>query len=415
MHMPAAAILLLAAAARAARAPLEIDLSTDDAPDASALAQLHGDLGGGLRLERLGGHVEEVQWDRVPGHDQLQKLYMEEVDESGRPKHLKEDGTPKGKFIRSRDGITHYVLHGQSSESSPTARIAVLAHGIGHRLDDFDAFVPALLSRGFRVLTYDYYGHGWSWFGPNVRLDLETMLRQLRELLDHVFETGLAIDLFVGHSAGGVLAVEAARNLPTASADGPGSPGRRIGKLALISPGFWKEGKWFVKFLDTCPALAQGLARVAPGQVAKAFLQAEDKAFARTQEGYTFHEAHEAAMRFWDRSFRLRLHPQALAGLVSMGTNMFSGEKQKRYREDFKELVLRLEGGDEANQGVQIYLLWGTKDEAVPFMHHKTVTEWRGGKGLRFQELQGMGHESPLENGKAVVDKIVSWYAGNEE
>jgi len=122
-----------------------------------------------------------------------------------------------GKYIRLSDGFTHYKLEGPER-----GRVAVLVHGGTIPIWVWDKQVPALMEAGFKVLSYDQYGRGYS-DKPEVIYDRELYTRQLLELVDKL---GLkeSFDL-IGISMGGATAVNFTARYPN-----------RVRKLVLISP-----------------------------------------------------------------------------------------------------------------------------------------------------------------------------------
>ncbi|MEI3801208.1 MULTISPECIES: alpha/beta fold hydrolase [unclassified Chitinophaga] len=84
-----------------------------------------------------------------------------------------------GQFIRLEQGLVHYSLYGPD-----TAPLLVLIHGGGcSGMEVWKFNIPYLLSKGYRVLTYDLYGRGYS-DRPETVYDLGLYRRQLIALLD---------------------------------------------------------------------------------------------------------------------------------------------------------------------------------------------------------------------------------------
>jgi pimeloyl-ACP methyl ester carboxylesterase len=122
-----------------------------------------------------------------------------------------------GQFIQLRDGFTHYEWTGPAN-----GEVVVLVHGFSAASYTWERNVPALAAAGYRVLTYDLYGRGYSdrVAGP---YDLNLFTRQLDELL-----TGLGISRPVdlaGISMGGYIAGAYAAAHPEG-----------IARLALLAP-----------------------------------------------------------------------------------------------------------------------------------------------------------------------------------
>jgi pimeloyl-ACP methyl ester carboxylesterase len=93
-------------------------------------------------------------------------------------------------------------------DSGGDSTTAVLLHGLGAPQRSWDRVAP-LLTPHLRVVTYDQRGHGASATAADYSLD--AFLADLQAVLD-----GLALEhpLLVGHSFGGLLAVEQAAARP---------------------------------------------------------------------------------------------------------------------------------------------------------------------------------------------------------
>jgi pimeloyl-ACP methyl ester carboxylesterase len=116
-------------------------------------------------------------------------------------------------------GATAYALHGD--ERGPKV---VLVHGTSSPSFVWAPTVEHLVEAGFRVLTYDLYGRGFS-DRPAVRYDLDLYVGQLHQLLQHVgWSEAVRV---VGWSLGGVIA----------AAWAAGHPGMCYPGVAMIAPG----------------------------------------------------------------------------------------------------------------------------------------------------------------------------------
>ena len=100
---------------------------------------------------------------------------------------------------------TAYALTGPE-----TAPVVVLVHGLGLNRQVWQWMVPDL-AQHFRVLTYDFLGHGES-PPPEGQPTLTDLSEQLRALLDHLQIPRAAI---VGFSLGGMIARRLAQDHPT--------------------------------------------------------------------------------------------------------------------------------------------------------------------------------------------------------
>jgi len=111
-----------------------------------------------------------------------------------------------GTYIRLSDGMTHYKLEGPDAGS-----IVTLVHGGTVPIWTWDKQVQALNDAGFRILSYDKYGRGYS-DRPDVTYDQELYKRQLLELVDKL-ALKEPFDL-IGLSLGGGTAVNFTAKYP---------------------------------------------------------------------------------------------------------------------------------------------------------------------------------------------------------
>ena len=122
-----------------------------------------------------------------------------------------------GTYIKLSDGVTHYKLSGPAD-----GKPAVLVHGATVPIWTWDKQLKPLNDAGFRTLTYDNYGRGYS-DRPEVTYDQELYQKQLLELVNAL---GLTQKFnLIGLSLGGGTAINFTAQHPD-----------RIDKLILISP-----------------------------------------------------------------------------------------------------------------------------------------------------------------------------------
>lgn len=126
-----------------------------------------------------------------------------------------------GQFAELSDGKTHYQWDGP--KDGPKDRpVLVCIHGLTTPSVVFRALVPGLVALGYRVLTYDLYGRGFS-DRPRGAQTRHFFIRQLRDLLqDQGVEGGIT---FLGYSMGGSIATVFAYEEP-----------ERVSRLILLAP-----------------------------------------------------------------------------------------------------------------------------------------------------------------------------------
>ena len=122
-----------------------------------------------------------------------------------------------GTYIQLSDGFTHYSLSGNDS-----SKLVVLVHGGTIPIWTWDELTKDLINAGYRVLSYDKYGRGYS-DRPNITYNQELYKRQLLELINKLELTN-KFDL-VGLSVGGGTVVNFTASYP-----------EKVDKLVLISP-----------------------------------------------------------------------------------------------------------------------------------------------------------------------------------
>jgi len=158
---------------------------------------------------------------------------------------------PEGNFCKGRHGYTHYVLD-QPPLDSPVpvndkyGDLIVMAHGLGNSLTAYKDLSKHMTAKGYYVLRYDYFGHGYSKYdGDDMWMEYTTdmLIDQLEDVVDHVVNTTsskhkLKLSTFVGHSTGGVLGIAAsARWSESASSNNI----RQFPRIVLLSPAIWAD------------------------------------------------------------------------------------------------------------------------------------------------------------------------------
>ena len=122
-----------------------------------------------------------------------------------------------GTYIQLSHGMTHYKLEGPEH-----GKPVILVHGGTVPIWTWDRLSPALSAAGFRVLSYDAYGRGYS-DRPDVTYDQALYREQILELADKL-ALKKPFDL-IGLSVGGGVTVNFSARYP-----------ERVDKLILISP-----------------------------------------------------------------------------------------------------------------------------------------------------------------------------------
>jgi len=93
-----------------------------------------------------------------------------------------------GETVSLRHGKTHYIFQGPVDD--PTAPLVVLLHGASVFSFIWDRYSQLLVAKGYRVLMFDFYGHGYSEV-PSIKYNHHVYIEQFEQLLEylHLFPT----------------------------------------------------------------------------------------------------------------------------------------------------------------------------------------------------------------------------------
>ena len=233
-----------------------------------------------------------------------------------------------GSFVQLSQGVVHYSLDGPEHGET-----VVLVHGFSTPMFIWERTVPALTKAGFRVLTYDLYGRGYS-DRPDVAYNEELFDTQLLELLE-ALEVQEPVNI-MGLSMGGAIVTIFASRHP-----------EKVKRLGMIAPAGFPVKIPFTAKLVRIPGFGDFLMSALGDRTLK--------------KG--------AAKSLYDQS-------QVVPFLVKF-------EEQMAYQ-GYKRAILRtLKEFDLNNQaaafeavgkeGIPTLLIWGKNDVTVPFEHHEKV------------------------------------------
>jgi len=266
-----------------------------------------------------------------------------------------------GQFITLSGGVTHYQLSGPAG-----GPLVVLVHGFSIASYSWERNVPALTGAGWRVLTYDLYGRGYS-DRPNATYDLDLFVRQLDELLT-ALEIHQPVDI-AGISMGGFITAGFAAQHP-----------ERVRRIVLMAPQSEKMDsdsrmKWV-----TLPGIGEYLFAVYIGP----FVMVDNKdEFDAYMPSSDWHDRYEDMMQY--AGFRNAL----LSTLRSM-----TGDPFEQYRRvgDLK---------------VPVLLLWGDLDDTVPIANAQKVLA--AIPQAEFYTIPGARHASFYEMPEIVNPRMIDF------
>jgi len=265
-------------------------------------------------------------------------------------------GAP-GKFVRLSDGMTHYELLNPDSGAT-----VILVHGFSVPYYIWDSTAAALSGKGYRVLRYDEYGRGWS-DRPKGAYDADMYDRQVKELLDSLHIAG-PVHL-AGVSMGGWVTGTFAGRHPD-----------RVRSLILIDPVAGNSGGPPSGF------------RI-PGAGAVAWQAFVVPTMADNQMSDFVHPD-----RFPDWKNRYREQTQ----FTGFGRALLSTLKSRT------GVAMDSVYHTVATANVPVLLIWGEKDNTVPFANNKSIRA--AVPKAEFHPIDDAGHLPILERA-AYTDSLI--------
>jgi len=264
-----------------------------------------------------------------------------------------------GTYINLSDGITHYKLTGPVG-----GKVVVLVHGGTVPIWTWNNQIKILNDAGFRVLSYDKYGRGYS-DRPTVTYDQELYKRQLLELVDKL-ELTQEFHL-IGLSLGGGTAVNFTAQCPD-----------RVSKLVLISP---LINNFKVPIIFQIPVIGEFIARLIG---IKIIVDRFNSLFEGNPDSETYKMLFEEQTTYtgFQRS------------LLSMLRNDAVREYTKAYQ------VL-------GKQNREILLIWGAEDKEITREMIKDIRSFL--PNLQFKPVEGVGHGIVFQKPEIINTLIIDF------
>ena len=263
-----------------------------------------------------------------------------------RPMNDMARGSATGQFVALSKGVTHFEWHG-----SPRGAVAVCIHGLTTPSFVWRGMTKALALMGFRVLTYDLYGRGYS-DRPKGKQDAEFFQSQLKELLLHEGVTG-EITL-IGYSMGGAIATCFAAAHPD-----------KVRQLVLLAPaGMGVVVGKMGNFIAQTPIIGDWLMlALYPRQLRQGI---------KKERGLPTSVPNIGELQAAELDYK-RFLPSVLASIRA-----FLPQALKR-----EHLALHA-------QGIPVLAIWGEDDRVIPLAAVGTLAEWS--RNARQEVIPGAGH-----------------------
>jgi len=261
-----------------------------------------------------------------------------EANELDEPERARLGGT----YLKLSEGTTHYKLEGPVD-----GKVVVLVHGGTVPMWTWDKQVQSLRKLGYRVLSYDMYGRGYS-DRPEITYDQDTYQKQLLELVDKLGLTK-QFDL-IGYSLGGGTVVKFTAHNP-----------QRVRKLVLISP---LINNFKVPSIFRIPILGEFMSRLIGIKIiTKRFMSLVENN--PDAEKYTTLFKDQTTYKGFQQS------------ILSMLRNNAVGDYRKSY-----QMV--------GNQNREILLIWGTEDTEISKQMISNIQSFIS--NLTFKPVESVGH-----------------------
>ncbi|MFK7834638.1 MAG: alpha/beta fold hydrolase [Sulfitobacter sp.] len=272
-------------------------------------------------------------------------------------------GGATGQFVRLSQGVTHFEWFGPAH-----GPVIICIHGLTTPSFVWRGMTRALALSGYRVLTYDHFGRGFS-DRPSGVQDQRFFLQQLGELLAHEgVEDNLTL---VGYSMGGAVATAFAGAYPD-----------RVSQLILLaSAGTRPLGKGLIGFIKNTPLLGDWLVLALYPALLRKGLRAE-----RDIPGSV---PNINDLQLQEMTFR-GFFPAVLASL--------RGILSENLPEAHKTIAAR---------GIPVLAIWGREDVLIPLSAVGRLAEWH--RDARQEVLDGAGHGLTYTHTDDVLRLMRGW------
>ncbi|MGJ8555856.1 MAG: alpha/beta fold hydrolase [Sulfitobacter geojensis] len=272
-------------------------------------------------------------------------------------------GSATGSFVELSQGVTHFEWHGPAR-----GPVLVCVHGLTTPSFVWRGMTRALVLMGYRVLTYDLYGRGFS-SKPKGPQDRAFFVNQLAELLAH---EGVGDHLtLVGYSMGGAISTCFTQAYPD-----------RVHQLVLLAPaGMRIPDGGIIGFIRDTPLIGDWLAlALYPRQLKRGILAEQNLP--------------TSVPRITD----LQLRELEFQGFVPAVLASLRGILNENLAPDHKAIAAR---------GTPVLAIWGGTDAVIHPSSIGTLAEWN--RDARHEVIGGAGHGLTYTHTNDVLRLMRSW------
>lgn len=263
-----------------------------------------------------------------------------------------------GDLIELPKGITHYQWHGPLR-----GPIAVCVHGLTTPSFVWNGLVPGLTAMGYRVLTYDLYGRGFS-DRPRGGQDDAFFIAQLEDLLA---SQEIVEDItLVGYSMGGAISTAYTAKHP-----------HRVRHLVLLAPaGMTLSTDRMARFIRKTPVIGDWLMM--------AFFPTRMRTEAEAERDLPSSVANIVDLQQRELDYR-----GFVRAVLSSLRNLLSRDQQAEHRTIYRA-------------GVPILAIWGRQDSVIPIRAMGQLTEWS--RTTRQEVIEEAGHGLTYTHANEIIE-----------
>ena len=272
---------------------------------------------------------------------------------------LREDAP--GRFAQLSQGITHYRWVGPK-----TGPLVLCVHGLTTPSFVWEALAKGLAVAGYRVLTYDLYGRGFSDRpkGPQNRVFFR---QQIEDLLEHEGIADRQITL-IGYSMGGAIATIFAADNPD-----------RVQRLILLAPaGMGMVARGFARFISITPWIGDWVMYLLYPDILRKGIRAENYPGIAEQQ---------------ERELDFR-------GFVPAVLGSLRGVLSERLGQEHRVL---------ASCDIPVMAIWGEDDTVIPLTAMGKLAEWN--RSARQEVIEDASHGVTYTHGDEVLRLVISFLA----
>jgi pimeloyl-ACP methyl ester carboxylesterase len=265
-----------------------------------------------------------------------------------------------GQFIETQFGHIHYQLEG-----SPDAPLVVFVHGFSAPSYMWDNNRKVVANAGYRVLTFDLYGRGYS-SRPNVRYDKQLFVDQIEQLTQQLAPNKPfhIVGLSMGGAITSAFVVQNPGNILSVGYVAPFNQPVDIGPLTLPVIGKW------LGYLLFIPKL--------PSNQANDLVEPE-------------------RFPYWaDKFSEQMMYKGFRRAIISTGRHLIAKDPTDDFAEVGKLAIPKL-------------LLWGKEDKVIPLSGAERVKELLG-SNVELEVLEDAGHAMQYECYDRINPKLLSHF-----